>query len=187
VQPPNLDELVAGIDGVLADNRCPEFALPICAAARRRGLPVVLDADKPTTPSDPFFAIATHVVFSRTALCGTTGNDDLVAALTKIGGGIPGFLAVTGGPDPIRWRDGTAFRALPVFEIDAVDTLAAGDVFHGAFILALLETGDELRALRFAAAVAALKCLRFGGGLACPSRREVDDFLAGPGKALAKE
>ena len=44
--------LVARADAVLADNRFPEFALPICAAARARGIPVVLDADKPTQMTD---------------------------------------------------------------------------------------------------------------------------------------
>jgi sugar/nucleoside kinase (ribokinase family) len=45
----------------------------------------------------------------------------------------------------------------------AVDTLGAGGVFHGGFALALAETGDLAAALRFAAAaVAALKCTRFG-------------------------
>ncbi len=40
--------LVASADAVLADNRFPDFVRPICAAARARGLTVVLDADKPT-------------------------------------------------------------------------------------------------------------------------------------------
>jgi sulfofructose kinase len=38
--------IVAAADAVLADNRFPEFVLPICRAARVRGIPVVLDADK---------------------------------------------------------------------------------------------------------------------------------------------
>lgn len=187
VQPPDPDGLVAGVDGVLADNRCPEFALPICRAACRRGLPVVLDADKPTTPSDPLFAAASHVVFSRSALCGTVGTDDLDAALRAIGAVVPGLLAVTDGPDPIRWRDGEAIRTMPTAGIAAVDTLAAGDVFHGAFALALLETGDEAAALRFAAAVAALKCLKFGGGRATPTRAEADRFIAAQAKPLAEK
>jgi sugar/nucleoside kinase (ribokinase family) len=66
-----------------------------------------------------------------------------------------------------------------VFRIAAVDTLAAGDVFHGAFTLALLEGRDSVDALRFAAAAAAVKCTRFGGSAAAPRRAEVDALLGG--------
>jgi sulfofructose kinase len=58
-----------------------------------------------------------------------------------------------------------------------VDTLSAGDVFHGAFALALLEGQLVAEAARFACVAAALKCTRFGGRLGCPNRQEVDSFL----------
>ena len=64
------------------------------------------------------------------------------------------------------------------FKIDAVDTLGAGDMFHGAFALRLAEGGDEVAAMRFASAAAALKCTRFGGIIGAPSRTEVENFLA---------
>jgi sulfofructose kinase len=54
-----------------------------------------------------------------------------------------------------------------------VDTLAAGDVFHGAFALAVLEGQDIASAARFACTAASLKCTRFGGRLGCPARAEV--------------
>ena len=69
--------LLASVDAVLADNRFPEFVRPICAAARERGLTVVLDADRTTEVSDELFRIATHVVFSGECLRATTGIDDL--------------------------------------------------------------------------------------------------------------
>jgi sugar/nucleoside kinase (ribokinase family) len=67
---------------------------------------------------------------------------------------------------------------MPAFQVTAVDTLGTGDVFHGGFALALAETGDLAAALRFAAAVAALKCTRFGGGAATPGRADVEALLA---------
>ena len=51
--PPDPDGVVAAADIVLVDNRYPAFVTPICAAARRRGLAVVLDGDRPTFDSDP--------------------------------------------------------------------------------------------------------------------------------------
>jgi sugar/nucleoside kinase (ribokinase family) len=169
--------LVAPVDAVLADNWLPDLVVPICAAARARGLPVIIDGDGPMDQTDPLVGLATHLVFSAEALRTTTGRDDLAAALAGMSAHVRGFLAVTNGAEDILWWDGNTQR-LPVFAVEAVDTLAAGDVFHGAFALALAEGLAGVAALRFAAAAAALKCTRFGGGSAAPTRAEVDALLA---------
>jgi sugar/nucleoside kinase (ribokinase family) len=62
--------------------------------------------------------------------------------------------------------------------VQTVDTLGAGDIFHGAFALAITERRDLPDALRFASAAAALKCTRFGGAFASPQRAEVERFLS---------
>jgi sugar/nucleoside kinase (ribokinase family) len=181
VTPRDAEALAAGTDAVLADNRFPTFALPICRAALRRGVPVVLDADKPAVPGDPLFSACSHIVFSAEGLRATMGIDDLAAALRTFGQATNAFLAVTNGSDPVLWRDhDDAIRELPVFRVAAVDTLAAGDVFHGGFALALIEGREVADALRFAAAAAGLKCTRFGGSAAAPMRYEVDALLARP-------
>jgi sugar/nucleoside kinase (ribokinase family) len=178
VAPRDADALAAAADAVLADNRFPNFALPICSSALRRGIPVVLDADKPTQPDDPLFAACSHIVFSGEALRATMRVDDLAAALGQFGERTNAFIAVTNGAGPVLWRDAAhAIRPLPVFRVAAVDTLAAGDVFHGAFALALVEGRGTEAALRFAAAAASLKCARFGGSASAPMRAEVDALL----------
>jgi sulfofructose kinase len=118
------------------------------------------------------------VIFSAEALRATTRLDDLLAALAVIASVAPGFLAVTNGPDGVWWLENERPRHLAAFSIDAMDTLGAGDTFHGAFALALVEGCDLDQAMRFAAAAAALKCTRFGGISGTPTRREVDAFLA---------
>jgi sugar/nucleoside kinase (ribokinase family) len=179
VVPLDAGRLAAGADAVLADNRCANFSLPICRAALRRGVPVILDADKPTRPEDALFAACSHIVFSAEGLRATMATNDLADALRKFGESTNAFLAVTDGPNPVLWRDDTgAIRKMPVFRITAVDTLAAGDVFHGAFTLALLEGRDVAVAMRFAAAAAAVKCTRFGGSTTAPTRAETEAFLA---------
>ncbi len=170
--------LVASADAVLADSHFPEFVRPICAAARARGISVVLDVDGAMPMDDDLYRIATHVVFSHEGLCATTGLDDLGAALARIAGTTGAFLAVTRGAQDVLWLDGRKLRNSRVFAVDAVDTLAAGDVFHGAFTLALAEGRNEVAALRFAAAAAGLKCTRIGGGAAAPQRAEVEALLA---------
>jgi sulfofructose kinase len=173
--------VVATADAVLSDNRVPEFSLPICHAARSRGIPVVLDADKPTRMTDALFAAATHVVFSAEGLRATAATDDLRTGLQRIAATCAGFLAVTNGADGVLWLSPAREpRAMAAFPIKAVDTLGAGDVFHGAFALALAEGRDEEEGLRFAAAAAAIKCTRFGGITGAPTRAEVEALLATP-------
>ena len=58
---------------------------------------------------------------------------------------------------------------VPAFQVQPVDTTGAGDVFHGAFALAHARDWDLRRALRFAAAVAALKCRALGGRAGIPT------------------
>ena len=176
--PPDAAALVADIDVLLVDNRFPAFVEPICRAAAARGIPVVLDVDKATRLDDPLFATASHLIFSSEALTATTGIDDLGMALAGMALGIRGFLAVTNGPGDVLWIDPMdALRRLPVFKVEAIDTLGAGDSFHGGFALALAEGQDEVTAMRFGAAAAALKCTRFGGISGTPGRDEVEALL----------
>jgi sulfofructose kinase len=130
---------------------------------------------------DRLFAFASHVIFSSEALRATADSADPAAGLCRAAETISGFLAVTNGPDDVLWMEGGAVRRLPAFAVRAVDTLGAGDTFHGAFALALAEGSDVVSALRFGAASAALKCSRFGGISGTPHREETETFLASRG------
>jgi sulfofructose kinase len=176
--PADAEAIVADADAVMADNRYPAFVEPICAAARRRGIPVVIDGDRPTVPDDPLFGIATHVIFSSECLRETTGLADLAAGLRHIAQRTGAFLAVSNGPDDILYLRGGELRRSPVFKIPVVDTLGAGDALHGGFVLALAEGQSEAEALRFGSAVAGLKCGRLGGSSGAPRRAEVEALLA---------
>jgi sugar/nucleoside kinase (ribokinase family) len=177
VAPSDADALVEGCDAVLLDNRYPDFVLPVAAAAGARGLPRVLDFDYGAPADDAVLLASTHVIASADALRDSTGARDFTGGLTALARHYTGFLAVTDGPAGVFWRDGEAVRHMDAFRVDAVDTLGAGDAFHGAFTLRLAETGDAVASLRFACAVAAIKCTRFGGTAGSPTRTEVDEFL----------
>lgn len=64
------------------------------------------------------------------------------------------------------------------FQVNAIDTVAAGDCFNGAFAVTLLEGKDPWSAARFANAAAALCVTRTGAQASMPARADVDDFLA---------
>jgi sugar/nucleoside kinase (ribokinase family) len=61
--------------------------------------------------------------------------------------------------------------------VQAIDSLGAGDAFHGAFTLGLAERRELPDVMRFASATAALKCTHFGGAAGAPIRSEVKEFL----------
>jgi sulfofructose kinase len=177
VAPQNAERTVSAVDAVLLDNRYPNFVIPICNAARAGGIPRVLDFDKAAPLDDPLLTGCSHVICSSEALRGSTGLDDLPAALKKLGQHFSGFLAVTDGDHGVYWIDNGEIRHMPAFKVNAIDTLGAGDVFHGAFTFRLVETGDVVDSMRFASAAAAIKCTRFGGLMGAATRGEVDDFL----------
>jgi sulfofructose kinase len=171
------DAVLDGIDAVLVDNRFPEMVLPLMQAARARGLPVVLDGDRPTRETAALIALATHAVFAEDGLSATTGTGDVAEGLAQAAGMTAGLVAVTLGGRGVVWRDGDALHRLPAFAVEVVDTLGAGDVFHGAFALAVAEGQGVADATRFASAAAALKCTGFGGRLATPTRAAVEALL----------
>ncbi|MGV3634669.1 MAG: PfkB family carbohydrate kinase [Pseudorhodoplanes sp.] len=168
---------IAGADGILVDNRFPEFVLPIVRAAVAEGKVIVLDGDKPMDMTDELLTLPTHIVFSADGLRATAQTDDLATALTIVRRHTAALVAVTQGAQDMLWLEQGSLRCLPAFRIDAVDTLGAGDVFHGAFALALAEGYGVAASIRFAAAAAAIKCSRVGGGNAAPYRGELEDFL----------
>ena len=160
---------VPGADAVLCDCRWPEAAEAVLRAARARGLPAVLDGEKFTPPE--LARLATHVVFSAPGLRDFTGIDDLPAALVQAAARLPGEVGYTDGPDGVRWADGTHVAAP---RVAAVDTLGAGDLWHGAFTLALGQGRDRDAAACFANAAAALKCARAGGWDHYPTSTELE-------------
>lgn len=168
------DGLLRDADAVLADNRFADFVLPVCYAARRKNIPCVLDGDRPTEASSELLQACSHLVFAADGLRATAACDDLGEALRRIAQRSDGFLAVTDGGNGTLWLEGDELKHMPACRIDnVVDTLGAGDTYHGAFVLALAEGHGEHAAMAFATVAAGIKCTRFGGVVGAPNRPEV--------------
>lgn len=178
VKLPDSDTLLEDCQAILTESRCAEFCTELCAEAVRRGIPVIVDVDRAMSLREGLLNASTHLVFSSEPLQETADVSDDGQALHKIAKLTKSFLAGTRGPRGTIWLDEKGqLQETPAFPVHTVDTLGAGDVFHGAFALAITE-GQELReALRFASAAAALKCTRFGGAFAAPQRAEVIALL----------
>ena len=182
----------AAADAVLVDVRWPAAAALALGAAARSAVPGVLDLDR-TGPGETDLVrglarAASHVVASGDAL------DDLLAAsgaapvaesptaaldaLAALADG--GMVAVTLGAEGVAWRDadGTAGVVAPP-SVTAVETLGAGDVWHGAFAAALARREPVRRAVLEANAAAALRVSRSGGWDALAGLAEVTALVDG--------
>ena len=175
---PDADALLADCQAVLIESRCGAFCIDLCTEARRRGIPVVVGVDRAMSLQDELLTAASHLLFASEQVQETAGIAEDGAALKRLAALTPAFLAATRGPQGTIWlNDAGALEETAAFPVQAVDTLGAGDVFHGAFTLRLAEGEGVREALRFAAAAAALKCTRHGGGLTAPQRIEVEGLL----------
>ena len=179
---------VSEFDAVLADARWPDAATLALRAGHAAGMPAIFDLDVGEAAVLRQLApLASHVVASAAGAAIATGETDerrALDGLARLGGG---FVAITLG------ADGCIFMAAPdspvrhvaAPRVEVVDSNAAGDVFHGAFAVALAEGQEVEEALRFASGAGALKCIRFGGAAGAPTRAELRAFLAGTRAVLA--
>ena len=87
------------------------------------------------------------------------------------------WVCATDGAAGTFWTDGGPVKNITSPNIEVVDTLGAGDVWHGVFALMLAEGMKEEEAVLRANAAAALKCTQFGGRDGTPNRAQTDHFL----------
>lgn len=183
-----LDE-VETMNAVHADIRWVEGACAVYSAARAAGIPTVLDGEiAPEASYAAVLPLVDHAIFSEAGLRSFHGNrpidndTDRVTVLRNVRKMGCRVAAVTRGDLGTIWIDETGIHFQMAFTVDTVDTTGAGDVFHGAYALALGEGNSIAEAMRFASAVAALKCTKPGGRAGIPSRAEVAAFLVRMGK-----
>ncbi|HZF76259.1 MAG TPA: PfkB family carbohydrate kinase [Acetobacteraceae bacterium] len=172
-----LDRL-AGARSVLTDPRWVEGAAALLEAARARGIPSVLDGEKSETRLLlDLVPRVDHAIFSVPGLAnyapGLRPADALRRALDQ---GCQ-VAAVTRGEDGTLWMmpGDERPRTMPAFRVAAHNTTGAGDVFHGAYALAIAEGQPPERAMRFASAAGALRA-RDGE---TPDRAMVEAMLRG--------
>ncbi len=152
-------------------------ALQAACWAREAGVPVSLDAEEATEEGERLFPLADILIVSHRfgqRLAGTERPAAILDALARFG---PRLVGVTLGCEGSMIRaDGRTVRA-PGFPVEVADTTGAGDVFHGAFLAGILWGWPLAETLRFANAVAALKCTRLGGQAGIPSLAEARAFV----------
>ncbi|MBB3593374.1 sugar/nucleoside kinase (ribokinase family) [Rhizobium sp. BK529] len=174
------DDLTA-FDSVMVDVRWPALALKVLRTARTAGKPAILDGDvAPPHIIDMLAKEADHIIFSEPAAHSLSQISDPAGMVSFLKRQYrQALVVVTAGERGSYWWDeemGTVAH-MPAFRIKTIDTLAAGDIFHGAYALAISEGLATDAAIRMASAAAALKCSVFGGRLGAPDRIAVSALL----------
>jgi sulfofructose kinase len=172
------EEIIASADFVLADVRWPEGAEEGLKLARQHNVPGLIDADISPIDTSHLIGLADYAVFSEKGLQTYADERDIEKGLQSAHRKSEAWVAVTAGDKGSYWLDEKGVMcSCPAEQVEAIDTCGAGDVFHGAFAVALAEKMEIENAMRFAGATASLKCLSFGGSLGTPDRAAVDRFL----------
>jgi sulfofructose kinase len=168
-----------GADVVLVDPRWVDGAAAALRWARAQPVISVLDVDvAPTADLRQLVPLAQWAVFSEAGLVAYAPGLPTLAALERALAAGCEVAMVTRGEQPVCWlRRAGALQCEAVPQVKAVDTTAAGDVFHAALALALGEGSSERDAVRFAVTAAALKCLAGPGVLGAPRRAAVERAL----------
>lgn len=161
-------------DGYLADSRWNEAAVATLKIANCFSKPGVLDAEAPV--SYEAVSTASHVAFSRQGLRDFTQHDDLITGLRSLSNRLDNWICVTDGSAGVYYLEQGQPHNVQPPQVLAVDTLGAGDVWHGAFVLGLAEGKNELDSIYFANLAASLKCTSFGGRAGMPTRSDVSGF-----------
>ena len=147
--------------------------------AKEEGIPTVIDIDKVEPLTSELIKKIDFIITSSRFPSLFTGIPDREKALIELQKQTQGFLCATLGYDGTMALVNGKIHRVKGFEVDAIDTTGAGDVFHAGFIYGLLQNWEVIEILRFANAVAALKCRHLGGRKGIPTLKEAQKLLSG--------
>jgi sugar/nucleoside kinase (ribokinase family) len=141
---------------LLVDGHHPDVAIGMATAAQRRGVPVVLDAGR----WKPVFERL--LPLTDIAICAAGFQPPGTATIGDICALGPRVVAITHGGKSIEYATPDQRGSIAVDQVDAIDSLGAGDILHGAFCHFLASGRDDLGALGQAARVASKSTEFFG-------------------------
>lgn len=170
-------KIVNSSKALLIDTLEPAAALRAAEIARRSGVPVLIDAGTLREGVKELLPLCDHIVASEVFASQVSDSgriDDALDILFSYG---PEEAVVTLGEKGCAAVDRDGVRRFEGFDVESVDTTGAGDVFHGAYLYAVLRGWDIERKCVFSNAVAALKCRKLGGKAGIPDIARVRGFL----------
>lgn len=145
---------------VLVDGHYMQACQVWASAARARGIPVVLDGGSwKDGTQDLLDSVDTAICSADFLPPGCSPGDEVVNYLRDCS---VTNIAITNGAEAVRFQAGVSSGMVQVPQVRVVDTLGAGDIFHGAFCYHASIGRGFVEALEAAATIAAESC-RFRG------------------------
>ncbi len=177
-------QVIANASALLMQLESPlESVLAAAKIARAHQTQVILNPAPATPLDDELLALVDIITPNETEAESLTGiavssDEDAARAAEALHAKGIGTVLITLGRRGV-WlsEQGKKGERIAGFTVKAVDTIAAGDTFNGAFITARLEGKSLHDAVRFAHAAAAIAVTRPGAQPSVPWRAEIDDFL----------
>lgn len=171
------EHFLAGSSFLLLDGLMREVSLFAAREARRKNIPVMLDAGTLREGMLELAKECDYVVASERFARDLGWKGDKEAFWENLKKCGLGLTTITlGERGSITFTEEEAIH-MPAFQVETVDTTGAGDVFHGAYIYGILQEWDLKEVLRFASAAAALKCRYAGGRAGIVSSHKVRSFM----------
>jgi len=161
---------------ILFDGHEPAISRRLCDYAREKGIPTILDGGSVHDGTRQLIAEVDYLICSQKFAAQFTGETNPEAALRKLSR-INAKTVITLGAAGLIWNIEDKNGSLPAFPVHSKDTTGAGDVFHGVFAACIATGKDWNKALKYAAAAAALSCTGIGARSAIPTMREIESFL----------
>jgi sugar/nucleoside kinase (ribokinase family) len=159
ISAPLAANLLDQIDILLIDGHQMAASRELAQYARQRHIPIVVDGGSWKADFETVLPYADYVICSANFYpphC--TTPEQVFAYLVSLN--IP-YIAITQGAKPILYRTKNASGEVEIEPIEVVDTLGAGDIFHGAFCYFVLHQ-DFTSALAAASQIAGKACQSFG-------------------------
>jgi ribokinase len=169
---------------LLLDGLMQDVSVFAARQARKEGIPVMLDAGRVREGMLELARMSDYVVGSEEFARELGWNDDPGSFFQEVGRLGFGITTITLGGRGSVTSAGDEIISCPAFPIEIVDSTGAGDVFHGGYLYGLLQKWPLKDAIRFASALAAMKCRKLGGRAGIPRLSEVQQFLQERGIAF---
>ena len=165
---------------ILFDGHEPHISPSLAKSARQREIITLLDAGSIHPGTEELAGLVDYLVCSESFGFGFSGESSDENALVKLSSYAPNVV-ITLGKRGLVWKNAEGPGRTDAFNVKAVDTTGAGDVFHGALAACLAQKWEWQESLVYASTAGALCCMKIGARLGIPTKEEVEAFLAGQG------
>jgi ribokinase len=145
--------------------------------AALHGLQIILNPAPAQALSPQLLAKVDYFIPNEREAMQISGTGSLETAIAELLAMGVRNLIITLGEQGVLVVNQDGREQIPAYPVQAVDTVAAGDAFVGAFAAGLAEGMNPGRAVRLGNAAAAISVTRPGAQPSLPVRKEVDEFL----------